>query len=449
MASPEHIARELEDVEGLVAAQVAAGLDREEVLQSLFNSWAARLSTCVKMNDKSKTMITESIRKGPWDSDQVRDLASIVLGKVGQKKSSKSSRRPNQKCVNFENFVTMECMAKLRDAQKYSRLTRCSFLASAARLVGLECPDAPTLYRMVALLAYCEQTYDLSQDDTFKYMDIIQDFIKSVPRSKNLEYIEHYPSSASSLPADFQAIAYPDGVPPDLEIHELGSILGNNKMRGRPPTGKSSKVPDWVQSVPDEYKDKVMNMLKPGMKSAPQTNIDTSSLACSSSEQQGLPNTSGTPLTHHADVFRFPVHARHALTSAAEKSKGQDETTEQGEQPDEEKAPANTVEDLEEEFLSRIRERRGGAAAKKKPAAANSVLKKPATASAVLRRPAASMKVKSVPKTALWKNIHSKIWAKTRKEHFRKTGDDDAAKKKASAVCAKAKIKYLNGTLKF
>jgi hypothetical protein len=442
MASPEHIARELEDVEGLMAAQVAAGLDREEVLQSLFNSWAARLSTCVKMNDKSKTMITESIRKGPWDPDQVRDLASIVLGKVGQKKSSKLNRRPSQKCVNFENFVTMECMAKLRDAQKYSRLTRCSFLASAARLIGLECPDAPTLYRMVSLLAYCEQTYDLSQDDTFKYMDIIQDYIKSVPRSKNLEYIEHYPSSASSLPADFQAIAYPDGVPPDLEIHDLGSILGNNKMRGRPSTGKSTKVPDWVQSVPDEYKDKVMNMLKPN--SAPQTNRDTSSLACSSSEQQGLPNTSGTPLTHHADVFRFPVgHARHALTSAVEKSEGQDETNEQGEQPDQEKA--NTVEDLEEEFLARIRERRGGkcAAAKKKTAAADSVLKKPAAANSVLKKPA-----KSVPKNAVWKNIHSKIYAKTRKQVFQSTGDDSLAKKRASEYCARAKIKYLAGTLK-
>ena len=70
---------------------------------------------------------------------------------------------------------------------------------------------------------------------------------------------------------------------------------------------------------------------------------------------------------------------------------------------------------------------------KKKTTAAETVLKKPA---------------KSVPKNAVWKNIHSKIDAKTRKQVFQSTGDDSLAKKRASEYCARAKIKYLAGALK-
>ena len=51
-------------------------------------------------------------------------------------------------------------------------------------------------------------------------------------------------------------------------------------------------------------------------------------------------------------------------------------------------------------------------------------------------------------KNATWKNVHSKIWHTVRTEVFRKTGDEDKAKTAASAACARAKVKFLKGTLK-
>jgi hypothetical protein len=110
-----------------------------------------------------------------------------------------------------------------------------------------------------------------------------------------------------------------------------------------------------------------MNMLKPGTKVATPTKNDDAGRATSSWEQQELPNTAGTHLSHHADVFSFPVgHARQAFTVAHEKSKGEAEGEEQSEHADEEETPANTVEDLEAELLNRIRERRGSSGKTKK-----------------------------------------------------------------------------------
>lgn len=77
-----------------------------------------------------------------------------------------------------------------------------------------------------------------------------------------------------------------------------------------------------------------------------------------------------------------------------------------------------------------------------KAAPAKAAPAKAASAKAALAK-AASAKV-AIP----WKNIHSKIYAMTRKQHFRLTGNDKKAKEIASEECRKAKKKWEAGTLK-
>ena len=79
MSSPEQLASELADIPALLDAQTAAGLDRDEVIESLCRSWTARFSNLGRLSDKGKTIITRALNDGPWSANQVKDLASILL----------------------------------------------------------------------------------------------------------------------------------------------------------------------------------------------------------------------------------------------------------------------------------------------------------------------------------------------------------------------------------
>jgi hypothetical protein len=248
---------ELADVNDFVASQVSAGLSRDDVVDALYRSWSTRLLALARLGEKQKTLITAAISGGPWSVDQRKELARVLL--VGPEKQSIAARRPNQKCVNFENFVPEDLFLKLRDARKFSPTTRASLVAALGQKLGIECPDQPTLYRMVSLMAYCSDTYDMPQATVHDLMDKIQSFLKASPRKSRLPYVEHYPCSASMLPTEIQESAYPDGVlPVDVNIPELAVILGDARMRGR---SSSKAAPAWLQHVPDEYKALVMSQI--------------------------------------------------------------------------------------------------------------------------------------------------------------------------------------------
>ena len=72
--------------------------------------------------------------------------------------------------------------------------------------------------------------------------------------------------------------------------------------------------------------------------------------------------------------------------------------------------------------------------------------KRPAACPKVLRKPACK---KPAAKSGIWHLLHSRIWAKTRREENDKHGDDERAKAKASAACKKARVKFLAGELEY
>ena len=246
------LAEELASTGELLKAQTQAGMDKDEVLQSLFASWVNRLSN-TKLNNQSKTMLTASLKRTPFSPGQVKELAGIILGGGPATTAKKGGplKSKNQKCLTFENFVRTETMCKLRSTS-LSRVSKACMIASEGSLVGLVNPDQPTLFRMVALLAWVEQCFDMPQPMVFDCMDKIQNYLKSMAsNTKQLPYIVDYPVNAEGLPESHQAV-YEGNLPPELDIPELSAILAGKLMRGRPQ--KTSKDPAWLAEVPEEHK---------------------------------------------------------------------------------------------------------------------------------------------------------------------------------------------------
>ena len=238
MASPAELVVNLGDVVELLDAQVDAGLPRDDVLQSLFNSWTTRLSGAAKLAPKGKAQVTKAIKDGPWDEHQKRDLASIVLG--GGQATTTHTRRPTQKLMQPQNFVKQATYVKLRS--KLSRASRMSVLATDMRAIGIINPDELTLYKLVQIVAYCEENHDFGQELVWQCMEDLQTFIKAVPRNKDLSYIHFYPATADGLDDVTKRHAYGTDLPVELDMEELASMRNGTKMRGRSQVETTSKT---------------------------------------------------------------------------------------------------------------------------------------------------------------------------------------------------------------
>ena len=451
MSSPDQLASELADIPGLLDAQTAAGLDRDEVIESLYRSWTARFNNLGKLSDKGKTVLTQAISAGPWSESQVKDLASIILhGKKSAANSSKASnRRANQKCLHFENFIPMSTIIKLRDSGKYSQLSRASMLAATARSIGIELPDLPTLFRMTAIIAYLEGNYDYDQKEVFKVMNAVQRFIKSVPRNNSLPFIDFYPVEVSGLPEAIRKHAYTqDDLPVVVDWPELATVLGSNKMKGGKDENKGSKLPAWLEHVPEEHKGAVLSAVQ-----------GRGNRACSSNEPQplreprGLQSPPPSPQQwysskHTADVFRFspppPTSSQTARADAAETADDKENWDADEEEEKHKEAEADSIEQMEADMVKALQTRK---ASKARPAACPSKARPAASCTSVLKKPASKTSGKKHVKSAAWKLLHSKIYSKTRRIEFEKHGDDEKAKAKACAACKKARVKFLAGDL--
>lgn len=380
----EVLSKELIDANELLASQERAGLNKDDVLESMFRSWLARLSSPgQKFTDKGKAILTDAIRQGPWNENQTKELARIVLTN-GTKQNPKSmGRRANQKLLHIQNMVPTEVMLKLKGKQ-FSLASKASILAGVATGLGLQCPDNPTLFHMVAFLAFCEDNWDMSQAETFKVMDMLQRFIKATPPNSKLSYLEVYPPTAALLPDDLKASAFKDGsLPPEQQIPELNTILGTNKMRGR----VSGKQPEWFKHVPDDQKKEVARCLAHG--GAPASSASSASVQSSSPPTDKATAMQQQPPLPTADLFRFraamapadPVEQHVCAKCKAELPSEQAEIPlppAAGPHDGSPQEALDALDEMEKELIAASAHREG---AKKKPSAANAK-KRPAAAAA-------------------------------------------------------------------
>ena len=389
-------------------------------------------------------------------------MAAVILhGGANVKKAD--LRRQNQKAHNFENMLRQETVIKLRD-KNLSRSSRMSLLATDARNVGIELPDEVTLFKMVQIIAYFENNWEFSQNDVHTCMDALSSYIKAVPRNKNIPYETVYPVAAELLQPAIRKIAFPDGTPASMDIPELATVLGQNKMRGRTtPKREIRKDPAWMKHIPPQHQEHVRSAIHKGTSSA--SSADGSSVQPPPTHM-GLANVSMT-----ADAFgRFQDPPKIPPLSIEDGPTTADAGEADGTEIDN-KANANSIDDLENELVGAIVARRKGRAGVRKKPAGNGkgkgkdtgVLKRPAAngkgkGKNTQKKPASSMKAaankgkqvapkKVLVKNAIWKNVHSKIYHRARDAEMRKHGNHELAKQRASQACARAKTKYLNGTL--
>jgi hypothetical protein len=412
------IVGELQHVNELLTAQVEAGMHRDEVMQSLFNSWVARLSAVTKLNDAAKATITNALRSTPFPPDQIKSLAQLILEGNSSGKNKTHNRRPNQKCHYFENYIPEDVWVKLRSG-KYSTTSKATLIATAARSVGIELPDQPTLFRMVAIIAWSEAA-DLTQANTHSLMDKIQSMLQSLPRRTELEFIEIYPASPSDLTVHFHA-QYGKHLPPTLDIPELDMVLSGKSMRGRPKT--PTKEPEWLKQVPEQYRDSVRQSMQ-----------SQSSVSAAISPSLPLPQGSSQARLPMAECLRFKLPAKQLATEdglglCAIQDSPLEPKPEGEPRPcnDSERAADTTIEEMEKTYVNATKAKAAAKAAAK--AVAKAVAKATAKASATS---AASSKTPHVMKRPSVKSSSPSIKKKpaAKKPVAKKPADKKPAGKK-------------------
>ena len=247
----EELVRDLGCVHGLMVASVEAGIDKDDAMKSMYNSWARRLESIPRLVGDDAQHILAAITAGPWSTTQRKELASKLMENQEELALSvKTSRRKMQQCLNFENAIPTREWSKIRGVGVITA-TIISVLGLRAWLIGIECASEKTLQRMVAILALCTGTnYDQAEIDNIKIQ--LQCAIKSHgtkrPAGVKIPYIIQYPVSASDYPTSILNYAY-DGqpLPVDVCFPELDTILGTAKCR-------TPKEPSWMQHIPDHIK---------------------------------------------------------------------------------------------------------------------------------------------------------------------------------------------------
>ena len=75
----EHLIDELKSVGCLLDAQVKAGMNEDDVKESICRSWVNRIHQQHHLRDHHKAALTAAIGEGPWEPEQRKLLASTLL----------------------------------------------------------------------------------------------------------------------------------------------------------------------------------------------------------------------------------------------------------------------------------------------------------------------------------------------------------------------------------
>ena len=95
----DSLVKELDGISNLMDAQQKAGVHKDEVLQSLFRSWSARLSTqpMEKLSLLERQQLTAAITACPWSAEQCKSLLAETVLTSGSRKLTASKIKTTQK----------------------------------------------------------------------------------------------------------------------------------------------------------------------------------------------------------------------------------------------------------------------------------------------------------------------------------------------------------------
>lgn len=277
MNSLDELRNELSSLSELIKVQIESGMNADELNASHFAVVNELIATCKEFASPDVLSLTKLINASPFSHSQKKDLAALVDGMRKAPKSKKSSNQ-TQHCFFFENLIDTPRMRDLR-CTPMTRMSRALTIAEVARMLKLHKPCERTLFRMVQILAWTEQgSGEWDQATVFAWMDKLQIFVKATStRTKVADVtsvVVDYPMTANGLPADMQALyAEIGGIPPELDLPMLDTILSDKNMRGgRGKPGSSKKAePAWLKKLSPSEQEEARNVIASSCKTEPPT----------------------------------------------------------------------------------------------------------------------------------------------------------------------------------
>jgi hypothetical protein len=144
--SVQNLINELGVMEGLIEAQVAAGMPLADAQSATHASFRAQLGQSSLHADGKKALTMAVASSTFWTAGQRQDLAGVAMT-AG---ASARCRRPLQRALRFENLITQQAWSHMRSSTA-TRSSRMNLIAMQAHVLGLTNPCEKTLYRTLWL----------------------------------------------------------------------------------------------------------------------------------------------------------------------------------------------------------------------------------------------------------------------------------------------------------
>ena len=266
MSALEHLRTELGAADELIKVQVAAGMNRSNLLDSHYNAILEICTQCSDISAHDVLSLTKLCNASPFTDAQKTEFAALFnsMRKLPKKKNSNTT----QHCLFFENMIDTVRMRTLR-CTPLSRMARAQLIAQVGRMINLHKPCEKTLFRMVQIMAWTESSADeWSQTDVWNWMNKLQIFLKAKSTSKHTEVAQtmlyDFPPSAADLPDDIKAL-YDNigGVPPELNIPALDTVLSDKNKRGGRSPAAPSKDPAWMKNLSPSEREEARQAIQP------------------------------------------------------------------------------------------------------------------------------------------------------------------------------------------
>ena len=119
MQSINVVIEELTSLSGVVAAQIEVGIERDDVVISLFNSWKLQLAQLTPCAGEAREL-TVALSMGPWNKGQKCEVALVLLDCSSRRDCSSwtaPQRKHMQACLYFGKMLNEDTCVNIRTSK--------------------------------------------------------------------------------------------------------------------------------------------------------------------------------------------------------------------------------------------------------------------------------------------------------------------------------------------
>ena len=252
MASAKGLIAEMEHISGWAAAQVEAGLTREEVAQSQFEVIHGKVKLLKCVQYEHATALTKAVQTAAgqigWTSDQKMRLVlavNTVLKPSHDKLAGAVTRRKNQECDTFELYLTLGEVTKLSNKTLNDRALA-NVCKVRAKKMGLHCASEECKGRIAQTIRALQGEENTDAREFHKLLEKVRTAFTDLKKNPwPYDWITEYKADPMDLPPDIFKAAYGDGEPPARHVIpglEPADFLRKNAKELTPPKQQPTVV---------------------------------------------------------------------------------------------------------------------------------------------------------------------------------------------------------------